>query len=65
MEANKKEVSGILELEMVEEYGTLHGVLNLYKTDFSAPSLHKEFDDFIGERVRISIELIPDTKLSD
>ena len=58
MQTNKKEVSGILELEMVEEHGMLHGVLNLYKPDFSAPSLHNEFDDFIGERVRISIELI-------
>lgn len=60
MEANKKTVSGILELEMVEEYGMMHGVLNLYKPDLSTPSLHKEFDDFIGERVRISIELVPE-----
>ncbi len=60
MEANKKTVSGILELELVEDYGMLYGVLNLYKSDLSTPYLDKEFSDFIGERVKISIELITD-----
>lgn len=62
MEDNKKIASGILELEIVEEYGTLHGILSLFNTDVSLPSLHQVFGDFIGERVSISIELVPEAE---
>lgn len=57
---NKKSASGILELEIVEEYGTMHGALSLFNPEVSLTSLHQVFGDFVGEHVRISIELVPE-----
>lgn len=58
MEVKEKITSGELELEFVSEYGQNYGVLSLFNSESEEVDLYKEWKDFIGDKVTITIHKI-------
>lgn len=58
MDGKEKIVTGELELEFVSEYGQNYGVLSLVDSSSTEIDLYKEWNDFIGDKVKITINKV-------